>query len=286
MEEPGFFVLTAVGNCATKWIAKVFDAHPDVICTHGPVRPPLSRVFDRDYTKLEQIAIKADEARLATLTPDELFDELRGIGAASVYGNAQAWALRPLVEAMRRAPPKAAVQVCNIVRHPVNWVESAAHNFAYMASFNPAMHQEIFDAYLKQRTFYDHVAATFDLDVLDLDVLAFIGACFTLPGFVSDVRELKGVPHVQMEKLTGDRDTFAWAFRGLTGDRLAVTDDYLDTVFGVGQVNRHRPGGRRAPDELWAGWQPWQRATFKALADASDIVPAYGELGYDFGFLG
>ena len=142
MAEPGFFLLTAVGNCATKWLAKVLDLHPQVICTHGPVRPPLSRVFDRDYTKLEQIRIKQDEARCRAMTLDEVFAELRGLGDAAAYGNAQMYALRPLVEALRRGAPAAGLQVCNVVRHPVSWVESAAHNFAYMASFNPAMHQE------------------------------------------------------------------------------------------------------------------------------------------------
>lgn len=283
MTDPVFFVVTSFGFSGSKWLGATLDRHPKILCTHSALD---FRIWDRHYDGDELEACAEEEWKHRLNQPlDDYFDNLAGMGSADVYGNVHRYRLTDLARIYQKWPPKRRFQIANLVRHPVTWVESGAHHIRHLAETSLFNRYEALHSAMNELDYYRDLKRKHGIDLLDWDILCFLAVCQFMSVLIADLNAVSGVRYVQMERVTTDRKLFSEIFRGLTAGRIEASEDYLDEVFEMESVNRHRPGSARrrlTPEEQFAAWAPWQQEAYLHFQDAYGVRRAYEQLGYVF----
>ena len=281
-----FFIVTCCGFSGSKWLAAALDRHPDILCTHAATD---LRIWDRSYNTQELLDC-ADEEWFGRIKKplDEYLGELAGLGDATVCGNVHRYRVTDLVQICEKWPPETPFHIANLVRHPVLWVESGANQYAHLGKTNIMNRYEMLQSCMMELEFYRHLEHRHRIDLLDWNVLAFLSVCMYMSALVPDVQLVNGMRHVPMESITTDAALFTEIVFGLTGGHVKITDEYVDEVMAMGQINRHRreqtkKSGRTATEQFTA-WAPWQKEGFLYFAGKFGVREIYEPLDYDFSF--
>ena len=281
-----YFVVTCCGFSGSKWLAAAFDKHPEILCTHAASD---FRIWERPYNAAELDACAEVEWKHRHLKSlDDYLGDLGGLGEATVHGNVHRYRVVDLARVRDQWPPEKQVQLVNLVRHPVLWAESGGRHFAHLAETSVLNRFELLQACMLELDFYQSLAQRHQVDLLDWNVLAFLSACQYMSALVKDTQIMPGLRHLPMERITAERELYREVLEGLTARQLDISEAYLDEVFGIGHVNRHRQSDpeadRNEPDRQYAAWPEWKREAFVKFLTKYQVRAAYEPLGYSFSF--
>ncbi len=286
------FIVCAHGWSGSRWLAHVLHKHPDILCTHSA----WNRLADSSVFDDKDMHGFARQRKQGWGARDQCTDDtLRAIhqhGSASAYGCVHTYRLHDFLDRLP-SPDKAEVpfRLANLVRHPVDLVLSGMGEFRALYDFDVViLYRNVARIFRRLESFYWDFAEKHDLNLADLDTIAFCNAARAPYNLRKDLDTHaaldRDVAWFRMEDLTGDRSYFADAASTLTSGRIEITDDYLHQVFDTGAVNRHRSDGRPATTaEKYARLAHWQRELLDLTITDSGIRPAYERMGYDFSFM-
>lgn len=283
MSAPRHFLITSHGRTATYWLAASLNRHPDVLCSHGPVLPP---VLDYREQPPDEVALHAHTTQDAfgRKTLDEFFEALEQAGPARVYGNVHAYSAHTLFGGLHRTAVRRNPVVFNLLRHPITRIESLKRRLLYETTFSPPARGRLereFEVFVTPDVLAT-VRANCDVDLDPPEHRAFLYAlCFIL---ALDRLDLEiPVTHLPMERLTKDVDFFTWVFSQVTQGAVRTDAVYLRQVFAAGRMN-HQAEETSAVGRFEA-WAPWMRVAFRAAMAVWDLERLYAPMGYDLSFV-
>ncbi|WP_097070961.1 hypothetical protein [Rhodobacter maris] len=301
---PNWFIVTSHGWSASHWLAHNLNRHPKIVCLHSSAalladqHEPydLTELLARkDFTRIFAMLarFRAGYDARAILRPADLYLPFEAQGDARLIGSVHTFRLRDLpglAADLTRLNRK--LRIVNLIRHPVNLVNSGAGQFelSFRLDLNELhwITRRIADTGL---AVFERIAARHGLYPGDLEVLSFFGACVTLRGLAADfaARDTlleQGVAafagSVRQEDVTRDPETFRALLDRLGGGVIDSSDAYLDSVFADSKRNIHNARPRPTePAALFADWAPWQQEAFAFCLDIFGLRPLYQAEGYD-----
>lgn len=281
-QTPRFFAVTTPGLSATRWLAYVLAAHPDVYVAHG--RHALDSVLRGQYTQEQQIgdidSLVCGNA-MRGLYDDHSLEEVyaryrQSRPQARVFGCVHSYTLDSLIRAARSPRTLSNLRILNLVRHPINYIAS---HYALVRSAEkyPRLYRLYADRVIPQalREFPE----LFLMPCSDARAfLAFAASCFGMSNLIRDLA-YPGVRSVRMEALTTRMDLLQSICRELTGYSYPL--ELLQNFISQGAVNQHRPPGEpRDPHAIFAGWEPWQQDMVHMMLPGT-VLDWLEELDYD-----
>lgn len=295
------FLVTCHGWSASNWLAHALHQHPGIACTHSARNVIADDPHEYSGDRLRQ-KIREFHRRYGTrqsLPLDTLYDEIHRLGdGASLYGSVHLLRLRDLpTQVARHGAPLRQITTAQLVRHPIDLVWSGRGQLDQLFRFDlNELYWTLHKIMASAKEFVLDLAHEHDILIGEPQNLAWVGACAVLGSLRLDLdaqAAVEAMPwvdwvgEVKMEEVTRDRQVLAGLVDRLSGGRLAAPAHWLDQVFAVGEVNRHRiAGARLSPADRYASLAPWQREVLHHYLDLYEIVPAYTAKGYDFSFLG
>lgn len=225
-------------------------------------------------------------------SPDATLGAIRSMVDARVYGCVHTYRLHDFVD---RLPAIVKLRtefvLANLVRHPVDLVLSGAGEFRHLYDFDiVVLYRNVARVFRRLESFYSEFAERHELNLADLDTLAFCNAARAPYNLRKDLDADTRIPQtthwLRMEDLTANHGAFSRAFSGLTIGALECDAAYLTDVFGTGAVNQHRADGRLAStQEKFETLPEWKQELLEMTISESGIRPAYERMGYNFDFL-
>jgi len=128
--DPRFFLVTTPGLSATRWLSFVLASHQDVFVAHG--KHSLISVMQGDFTREKRAGdvesfTKGNELKdfYASRSVNEVFEVYQAImPGARAYGNVHSYTIETLMKAVKSEQNLAGIQILNLLRHPVNYIDS------------------------------------------------------------------------------------------------------------------------------------------------------------------
>ena len=279
------FIITCHGWSASKWFAAALNLHNNILCVHS-VGELMGET--RSHTKEEEAKLSKQGKTIGRYDKslDEHFENLHKKGKAIAYGSVHRYRLRDLPK-LGKVGFKTSFQIVNLIRHPVNLVNSGMGQFINLAKVDPHARYEILSFFKNEAKYYEYLGHKYGLDLCDWSVMSFLAACSHMFVLVHDLCCVKGVANVQMEKITTDRQYFSDVVSLLTKKSVHINDEYLDIVFSTSAINQHKKNKPiLKPEQQYLEWDEWQKEAFAYFMQKSKIADFYTQLGYNFTFVG
>lgn len=279
------FVATSQGLTATRWLSLVLASRNDVYVAHG--HHPLDSIITANLHN--EIGSSDEESFVAgvslaglyeTESISSMFARFRQIMPdARAYGCVHSYHLKILHRRLTPADAALQLRILNVVRHPVAYIDS--HTALVRSS---AAYPEVY-AHYRDRMFAIELLQRYpELKLFPEfgtpDFIAFAVSCKSAANQIFDFAVR--AQHIQMEKLTQDPKLLQSFCQHLTG--LSYPIESLERLIGDGPVNRHRRGGPRKPEDIYASWPIWKQDLAHMLLPAA-LVDAFEKLGYNIGML-
>ncbi|SDE45165.1 hypothetical protein PUH89_07735 [Rhodobacter capsulatus] len=304
---PAWFIVTSHGWSASHWLAHNLNRHPQIACLHSSAALPADQTEPYDVSDL---LARQDFARIfamiaqfragygarGTTRPADLYRPLEAQSDARLIGSVHTFRLRDLPEigpalVPDLAPPDRRLRIVNLIRHPVNLVNSGAGQFelTFRLDLNELqwITRRIVETGLDS---FERIAARHRIYPGDPEVLAFFGACATLKGLAADFAARdrlldRGLTSyagsIRQEDVTRDPAVFRDLLVRLGEGAIDCPEAYLDQVFADPGRNVHNARPRPTdPAALFADWAPWQQEAFAFCLDAFGLRPLYQAEGY------
>lgn len=296
-------MVTSHGWSASHWLAFNLARHPMIACVHSSAALPADRdepydvsdlIARKDFTRIFQMiaGFRTGYGDRGTRRPADLYRPMEK-QALRLIGSVHTFRLRDLpVMIDDLSPPDRRLTIVNLIRHPVNLVNSGAGQFelTFRLDLNELqwVTRRIVDTGLDA---FERIAARHNLYPGDLEVLSFFGACVTLQGLAADFaardRLLRqGLANyagfIRQEDITRDPVLFHDLVTRLGAGDVECPPDYLLAVFSDTVRNAHNP--RALPKDagaLFDAWLPWQQEAFAFCLDHFGLRQPYQAEGYD-----
>jgi hypothetical protein len=253
------FAVVSNGCAATHWLAKILNAHPEVLCVHN-IKNPWSKQTKTDmidHVVYMEILRRAGRGyRLA--------GDCHGIAARSI----------PAIRETFGDQFRSAV----VTRHPIPRIVS------YLS-----LSQKVGrDSYLKNPITHMRVKMSFEpqlrrlLNTRERRLFAYQAMPFV--NFIKN--QVEAGPVFTMEALTKNFEEVNKLVNFLSNGELEFTLEMLAPIFDTPVVaHRKKKAGPRDPEEIFASWPEWQRELFRTLL-LPEAKQLYQDLGYDLTFIG
>jgi len=293
------FIITSHGWSASNWLAYALNLHPRVVCSHS-ARNLLADEksmnsnanLKRHLADLHKGYVSRQERSI-----DCAYREINSMGEADLYGSVHVYRLRDLPVVYEKfGASKDAFNVMNLVRHPVSLVWSGFGQFKDLFRYDlNELHWTSGKVLENGQALLSRLSETYDLNVGELDNLAFLGAAAVLGSLRLDLDALdktvrlpdvRFMGHIKMENVTRTPEVLARAIEALSDQTLLAEEPYLNAVYDAGVVNEHKKDGNKFDAaSRYLQFAPWQKEAFGYFFSKYDLEPAYREMGYNFDFL-
>src|SRR5262245_29669801 len=255
--SPRFFGVTNPGLSATRWLAHVLGAHPDVYVAHG--KHALDSVQHEDFEKAKETAgidslVHGNDMAgfyAASSLEEVLARYQEEMPAARAFGFVHTYTVHTLVRAARRHETLGQMCIQNLVRHPITYIASH-YSLVRQAEKYPKLY-----AHYVGRVFPEAVKEYPELILLECPdyraFVAFVVSCFGVANLIRDLSYPR-IRSVRMEKLTSDLEALRSFCEELTG--LAYSADMIGGFIRHGAINQHRTEKeRKSPHDLYQAWE-------------------------------
>ncbi len=289
--DKAYFIVTCHGWSASNWTAVALSKHPHILCCHSAMNIPAnSNSLRETEVEFKETMIKRHNARLSrgSRSIDALFDEVAAYDVErkrSIYGNVHSLRIRDLPRLKQEFPTPRPHVLMNQIRHPVSVVESGFGQVKNMLSWDVYVHLDATHGMEDHLPFFIDLADRYQINLCDYDVRSFCYAANHLLFLGRDCRIAPDAPTIVMERITTEREYFAKILQELSAGRIEPSSEYLDEVYKLGQLNRHKSGKKITPQQQYESWLPWQQEVFYYFFIAADLKAAYQKHGYDFSFI-
>jgi hypothetical protein len=280
-KEKKYFLITSYGRTATYWIASLLNQHKDIICNHGPSISDVS--FDVSKNEIPDeyvLKIHKDKNIFFNLTLDELFDNLQKRGPAEAYGNVHGYAAHSIPSLLKNSNRK--INVINIVRHPITRIESLYRRIIYEMNFNNYLKEEFQNQYINivSDNISIYVKNEFNINIDNFKNKIFLYVlCLVINHDYKDLNT--NILHVQMERITKDREYFIWVLKYLMDNSIFIDKSYIDTISYIKRKNIKNY--EILSSKQYELWDVWKKETFKKMLN-NETKDKYDKLNYSFPF--
>ncbi|MBM4070481.1 MAG: hypothetical protein FJ271_16225 [Planctomycetes bacterium] len=284
--SPRFFGVTNPGLSATRWLAHVLGAHPDVYVAHG--KHALDSVQREDFEKAKETAgidslVRGNDMAgfYAASTLEEVLTRYQEEKpAARAFGFVHSYTVHTLIRAARHAETLENICIQNLVRHPITYI-SSHYSLVRQAERYPKLY-----AHYVGCVFPEAVKEYPELILLECPdyraFVAFVVSCFGVANLIRDLAYPR-IRSVRMEKLTSDLDALRNFCEELTG--LPYSADMISGFIRQGAINLHRTDKeRKGPNDLYQGWEVWQRDIAHVMIP-STVIDWLENMDYDLSML-
>ena len=269
------FLVTSPGYTATKWLAAVLNAHPQVYCSHSAG----SSVLDREYSLTELKALAEEKWQVRDQVPlDSFWDRLEHEGGEHrIVGNVHRYNLTALHRNLRRWDSQKGFQTLNLIRHPVSWVASGTAQLTRMAEGVEQIRKILRRHMQRYRLLYASLGV---VDPQLHETQAFCYLCFRFT-VLADEAHIPGAEHVRMEEMTSSLTCLLEVVRKLTGENVEPDEAWLQKMVQGGPIHQHRKTSFESSREQYGLWTGWQQRVFRSWAESSRIFVAYRVYRYE-----
>ncbi len=293
------FIFTSHGWSASNWLAYALNQHPRIVCSHSArnLLADKKDMNDNDNLKTNLSQLHRGYVSRQERPFQSAYNEIYSMGTADLYGSVHVYRLRdlPVVHQKYGALDKP-FTVMNLVRHPVSLVWSGYGQFKDLFRYDlNELHWTSGKVLREGSDLVYKLIDKYDLNVGDLENLAFIGAAAVLGSLrldlsaLREVTELKGINfkgHVKMEEVTKHPEKLKEIIASLSGNTLQADESYLDTVYEAGVINEHKKDKNKFDASArYLQFSDWQKETFNYFFEKFDLQSAYESIGYTFHFL-
>ncbi|MCH8293020.1 tetratricopeptide repeat protein [Candidatus Poribacteria bacterium] len=284
--DPRFFLVTTPGLSATRWLSFVLASHEDVFVAHG--KHSLISVIQGDFTREKRADdvesfTKGNELKdfYASRSVNEVFEVYQAImPGARAYGNVHSYTIETLMKAVKSEQNLAGIQILNLLRHPVNYIDSH-YSMVRSAEKHPELYHHYKEVMFKEAMEqYPELVLMENFDSKELP--AFAVSCLSVCNQTKDFA-FPQFKHIQMEKITTDVVALKETCEALTGLVYSTTE--LETFIKQGSINSHRKKSSSLhPEEVYTSWTNWQQDIAHMMLPA-DVLDKFDENGYDISML-
>lgn len=246
------FAIVTWGAAATNWLAKVLNAHPEVLCLHNAGNP-WARVTGT--SRIDEMTYMEFVARVGRIY--QAAGDCHAVSADSIPKLKKRWG-----ECFRAAV---------VVRHPVPRI---------LSMWNLAKRAGI-DSYELDYRFLRSVAPP-ALDWLKTKEHLFFLHTSRMANNI--LKEVEVGPVFKMEALTADPNQVRTLLHHLTGSELDFHAAMLDSLFGQRLVSHSNLDHPQKPETAFTQLAEWQQDIFRAAFDPKARA-IYERLGYGFKFV-
>lgn len=285
-ETPDIAFICSHGRTGNRWIGRILNLHPYILCGVGPMvrphaenKPDLAVPLRKDESShLENLAA------FHSLSVDEMLSTLKEYGPGfKYYIRGHAINAFQLLHQMMQRPPKCKVGIVNVIRHPVTRVPSYVAE--WVATRGRQLHLRLDEAWAAgryYRRYADRIRTRFpEVDFSEQRNRYFLMGVFWL---MNDINDFKvPVRHFRYEELVGHIDLLSSFIKSVLGRDFTITQDYLDVVQTEAPANMKR--APKSAVQTYNDWEPWQKYCFSQFVQDYKIDKAYHPFGYDFSFI-
>jgi len=274
-----YFIVSSRGCTAGTWLAQALNRHPQVFCCHGRDRPgrgiETPELLKSSWYREDRLAFEQRQRKMG------IEEYLKMVEKASrgepVIGNVHGFTLPELIDKLNRGHLFGKFPIANITRNPISFVEDYTAKVVLRATDYPEkFRKEHLPRAINNRTLLSQWGIEGNSETL-----AFVEACQMLFKMSEDLNN-RLIPHIQCERVTGDREYFARIAWSLTG--LQFDDVLIDDIFGQGIINPHCKN-LGIPEEIWRDWPPLKKAIFAHFIGEQQLEK-FTSVGYSLSFLG
>jgi len=246
------FLVTSQGRTASYWFAAALNEHEFITCGHSKQNPPIPEYFGNasgvsmDDAMIEMDALSND--------PVEYTRYLHKFGTTPVFGSVHAFGVEA-ADVLRDS----GLNVAHLTRHPILRTSSLSDRNVAEIKQSKLVRERIYSSVTSNLTKFKELNALCD-QAPWAEWAPFVAACFDVAYEALQIEKFDLV--LQSERLTSDPDYFAWAVRKLA--EVRVTQDYLETVFSMGQLNSSMDFRGSALD-TFTRWPNWKKEVFKCF---------------------
>lgn len=181
------------------------------------------------------------------------------------------------------------LRVVDLIRHPVSRFQSAL-NRGVGQYRDPGFKIEVDRAIAKRERHIRRLEKQYGIEIVGTDLQIFYFYTYVQnvnKWWADEVRNFR-CKRETTERIVSDPGILSDLIRYLSADSVDVGKDYLDQVYSERHMAAGRKGGQGAPptpEEVYAAWNEWQRATYRSLMRSLSLRSAYRAQGYDFSFV-
>jgi hypothetical protein len=251
-EGARLFVVVTWGASGSLWLARLLNAHPEVLCLHA-FNGQLNRHWGQSIDELTYLRAIAHQSKAYRLAGDVHGVDVHGLGALrDAFGDR--------------------LRVATLVRHPVPRLVS---QWAVYRRRGIGLRELSRRARWRARLRVWRRAGNPD-EPLFAHAMSLVNRV---------VLESRQGPMFALERLASDVDEAQALLSHLSASELAFPESAFESVWRT-RVNPHASAEARVfePKALFAELPAWQREAFAALLDPA-ARSRYEELGYDLSFV-
>jgi hypothetical protein len=285
-ETPDIAFVCSHGRTGNRWMGRILNLHPDILCGVGPM------IYPRAENKIDVDKLPPFDTpnRLSSVTSfqalnvDDMLATLKEYGPGfKHYIRCHAINASQLMLKMLKDSPKCKVGLVNVIRHPITRAPSYAAE--WMETSGEQLHlrlKEAWDTGQHYRLYEDKIRTRFpEVDFAERVNRYFLQGVFWL---MNDMNDFKvPVRHFRYEELIGHIDLLSSFLKYVLGKDFEVTQDYLDKVQAEAPANKKRAS--KSAVQTYNDWEPWQKYCFSQFIQDYEIDRLYHPFGYDFSFV-
>lgn len=294
-----YFIVTCHGWSASNWLAHALNLHKDITCTHS-ARNVLANAKDLQSNKnlrknIQQLHTGYFMRQNRGI--ESCYDEIEDLGNTLTYGSVHVYRLRDLPVASQSFEQlERTFKVINMVRNPISLVWSGYGQFKDLFLYDiNELYWTLKKVIEHSKDFIHQVGNKYNVQIGELDNLAFIGACSVLSSLRLDIDAIDAVEKIdhlnfggtiKMEEVTTSKNYFKKIVSELSENKLEVDDDYLSEVFETGIINKHKIDTKEiSPQDRFESWPEWRKEIFLYFMNRFKLIDGYQKFGYNLKFL-
>ncbi|WP_018249182.1 hypothetical protein [Orenia marismortui] len=288
------FIIASHGWSASNWLAYVLNQHEDIIASHSAANLINEKLSNDIKEKLKEFHDGYKNRH--NIPIDKSYDYIENYGNAISYGSVHLYRLRDLpVQYNRFKVSKRMYNVVNLIRNPISLVWSG------FGQFKDLFKTDINELYwtlgkvLEDKDFIYYICEKYKLAPGKYENLAFFGAARVLGSLKLDIDACKNIykipfinymGEVKMEEITQNPKVLTQLIERVTDNKVKVTQEYLDNVYRVGKINKHKMDNKEFdPRERFESLERWKKETLIYYLKKFNIIQSYEKLGYNLSFV-
>lgn len=286
------FIITCHGWSASNWLSYILNQHPELVVSHSAANL-IDEKFENDIRGRE-LEFKKGYLNRTERSIADSYAKIRKSGPAKAHGSVHLYRLRDLPVQQQRFGIDTPYNIVNLVRNPVDLVWSGYGQFQeiFRTDINE-LHWSV-GKLLEDIEFCYEVANRHDLRLGDLEILAFFCAARVLGSLrldldalekIEDIENLTNLGILRMEDVTTSRESLKELFDRLFLGSITCERQYLDHVYGIGEINKHKTENRKSGQALYDTLAPWQREILCFYMNKYNLKKPYAKYGYSLEYL-
>lgn len=262
-----YFLITALGQMGTFWLASQLNKHPSIFCTHAYDKPlwgATGAPLTGEEGERQRSIIKT---RLGTLKLRHFLNEHAQATNKYFVGNVHAYNVDQVV-LMKQQESMKSIRVVNLIRHPVSRIRSMFNCIknewfkegyidhlsfvpkAYLSQGRPIV-QELFPSRLTE----------FD-DSLDKQFFIYAVLHEKRSAAHAALAQQHQIPNLRYEDLTTSKEHLRQLVNYVCGDTLPHVDNWLSQDVTYKKANPHSGLETHTLEAVFKAWEPWQKSLY------------------------